>query len=193
MLRVYFTIPHINYILTVTKMRIKNSKTLFQINSIAIRLKPIGKRKKVSQRISKSDSSQQNIPQIHLMHTCVCLFCQLNAYHHSQRRNITHLSKHLNSASLGRVSPDKRQQAKGSQGEIFQRTADNPLSELERQFLTCFHSVLGLKSLPHHALSENHSEIERPEVVLSDESNVTAQIGTQYIAHRHAELSLASQ
>lgn len=101
-------------------MRIKNSKTLFQINSIAIRLKPIGKRKKVSQRISKSDSSQQNIPQIHLMHTCVCLFCQLNAYHHSQRRNITHLSKHLNSASLGRVSPDKRQQAKGSQrGKYF--------------------------------------------------------------------------
>lgn len=149
MLRVYFTIPHINYILTVTKMRIKNSKTLFQINSIAIRLKPIGKRKKVSQRISKSDSSQQNIPQIHLMHTCVCLFCQLNAYHHSQRRNITHLSKHLNSASLGRVSPDKRQQTKGSQtGKYFKGQQTIPYLNWSGNSLLVSTVFWGLKAFP---------------------------------------------
>lgn len=81
-------------------------------------------------------------------------------------------------------------------------TADSPLSELEQQFLTFFHSVLGFKSLTHRALPENHSEMqtERPgsffagrKIVLSDESEVTAQIGAHYIAHQHAELSLAPE
>lgn len=80
---------------------------------------------------------------------CAYFVCQLNAYH-SERQNIMHLSKHLNSAPLGRVSPDKRQRGKGGQREEYfsQREVDNPLSELERQFFTCFNSILGFRALP---------------------------------------------